>query len=336
MKKNTLNYFPKKKVSILLVLAIVTMFSLELVLVMGSNKISAVHNFSAQEKKIYVLCVREAGESWVDKNEMRSAVMGYLKALGLKYEVIESVDEWEALIKEAPEGIIIINCHGEVVPIPTSYGDDYESFYKDLAELIKNKGWIFVQMVGFGFCMVGNTKTVGESYGVEEEAIFRALGLEGLVDPWYTGTAELSGSLGKNISKAIGVSIPETVAVDTAIAIAVDQLPEQVKVLWYWYKVPESEETWQGYPYLGVVALKIGKGILVWGGLVEMAGAEYGKIAALVTAYILNPKLATMRVRLPLLTRKYIFIYSLVAVGAIFAAFGLALLFKRSVPPEGT
>ncbi|RLF15517.1 MAG: hypothetical protein DRJ66_04265 [Thermoprotei archaeon] len=329
MKKNT-----KRKVSILLVLVIATLFSLELV--MGLNKTLATHNFSAQEKKIYVLCVREAGESWVDKNEMRSSVVGYLKALGLKCEVIESVDEWEALIKEAPEGVIIINCHGEVIPIPTSYGDDYESFYNDLAELIKNKGWIFVQMVGFGFCMVGNTKTVGESYGVEEEAIFRALGLEGLVDPWYTGTAELSGTLGKNVSKAIGVSIPETVAVDTAIAIAVDQLPEHVKVLWYWYKVPESEETWQGYPYLGVVALKIGKGILVWGGLVEMAGAGYGKMAALVTAYILNPKLAAMKVKLPLLTRKYIFIYSLVAVGAIFAAFGLALLFKRSVPPEGT
>ena len=193
MKKNALsNFSNKKKVSILLVLVIATMFSLELV--MGLNKVSAVHNFSAQERKIYVLCAAEAGDSWVNKGEMRDAVVGYLKALGLEHEVIESVDEWGALIEEAPEGIIVINCHGELIPIPTSYGGDYESFYKDLARLIKDRGWIFVQIVGFGSFLIGNTKTVGASQVVDDSGasvFFSALGLSyhqsgvpDLVNPW--------------------------------------------------------------------------------------------------------------------------------------------------------
>ena len=340
MKKNISGHFPRKEVSILLVLVIATMLSLELAI--GLNKVSAVRNFSAQKRKIYVLCAAEAGESWVNKGEYQDVVVGYLKALGLEYELIDSVDKWGALIKEAPEGIIVINCHGELIPIPTSYGDDHVSFYKDLAELIKDKGWIFITMTGYGSYLIGNSKTVGMTVIVDDSGasvFFSALGLSyhqpgapDLINPWCDQRAKLSGSLGKNVSSAIGMSIPETVDAPRALAVAVDQLPEHVKVLWYWYKVPESAKMWQGYPYLAVVAFKIGKGMLVWGGL---GGGSIGaKMAVLATAYILNPELATMKVRVPLLTRRYIFVYSLVAVGAIFAAFGLVLLFKRSVPPE--
>jgi len=339
MERYTSGKFSKRRMRNLLVLVLVIIF---LTLGTGLSEALAIYNFSAQERKIYVLCVAEAGESWVNKNDMRDAAITFLSALGLKGEVIETADEWDALVREAPEGVIVINCHGEVVPIPTSYGTDYQSFYRDLASLIKDKGWIFIQIPGFGFFFVGNSKTVGSKYKVADSGVgvfLSALGLsyhqEGvpdLVNPWCNQEAIIT-DLAKNVSRAVGLRLPEMVKASRALAIATDQLPEHVKVLWYWYKVPEDKKIWQGYPYLAIVGVKVGKGMLVWGGLGGLSGSDYGTMAAVITAYILNPDLTTRAGGLPLLRKRQLFIYSLVAVGAIFVAYLIVLLYRRSAPP---
>jgi len=73
--------------------------------------------------------------------------------------------------------------------------------------------------------------------------------------------------------------------------------------------------------------------MLVWGGLGGLSGSDYGAMAAMITAYILNPNLAIKAGGLPLLRKRQLFIYSLVAVGAIFVAYLIVLLYRRSVPP---
>jgi len=330
------SYLLKKRVSLLLVLALIVATIISPRLVFAQE----------QEKMIYVLAVKEAGANWVDKNEMKDAVTGCLKAIGLKYELISSIDDWEALIKEAPENVIIVNCHGELMPIPTSYGDDYVSFYKDLAKLVREKGWIIVQMVGYGFYYIGNSKveTVGSRLTVDDtggSVFFTAIGLSygqpdtpDLVNPWCDAEAVLVSDVARNISRVVGIRLPETVWCARGLAIAVDQLAElspDTKILWYWYET--KNKTWQGYPYLAIVALKVGKGIVVWGGL---GGGESEKYTALVTAYLVKPELATMKVRVPFMMKRYIFTYSLIALGAAIAAFGIAMLYRRAIPPPET
>ena len=338
-EKYTLDKLLRERKCTLLVIIVIL-----LTLVAGLSETLAIlyNNFSAQERKVYILCVTEADDSWVNKNDMRDATISFLSALGIKGEVIETADEWDTLIRQAPEGAIVINCHGEVTPLPTSYGADYESFYRDLASLIKDKGWVYIHIPGFGFYFTGNSKTVGDKYKVGDSGVgifFSALGLsyhqEGvpdLVNPWCDQDAIIT-DLARNVSRAVGLRLPEMVRASRALAIAVDQLPEDIKVLWYWYKVPEDKKIWQGYPYLALVCIKVGKGVLVWGGLGGRSGSDYGAMAAMITAYILNPDLATKAGGLSLIRKRQLFIYSLVAVGAIFVAYLVVLLYRRSVPP---
>jgi len=306
------------------------------------SEISAVHNISAQERRIYILCTGDAGERLVFRLEMLYAVVGFLEGVGLKYHIIKSVDDWGSLIKSEAEGVVVINCHGEVIPIPSYYGDDYSSFYRDLANLIKDEGWIFIQIVGYGFYYVGNRKTVGSVYEVGDtgaSVFFNSLGLsyhEGsapdIINPWCDSQAILT-STGEDVSKVVGIDIPESVEAIRALAIATDRLPDHIKILWYLYKVPEETKVWQDYPYLGVVAIKVGKGILVWGGI-KATGTDCGKIAVVATTYVLNPQFTTIKPRFSLIMQRAIRVYSLVAVITLFVALILVILYKKSVPPE--
>ena len=95
----------------------------------------------------------------------------------------------------------------------------------------------------------------------------------------YAQLKELIGS--KNLDEALCL-------VSRALrAIATNATP-----LWYFYKVPESAKTWDGLPYYSMAAWKVGKGMLVWGGM--SGGDEMRKtaITAAVVAYILDPTLA--------------------------------------------
>ena len=112
------------------------------------------------QPRIYVLAVKECGSSWTDSSALAKEIGRILEkeaGLELEYEVIDSIEEWGALVEKGEPDLILINAHGEVVPIPTKYGDDWEAFYKRLAYLIKEKGWIFINPVGYGFYYIGNT-----------------------------------------------------------------------------------------------------------------------------------------------------------------------------------
>ncbi|RLF04359.1 MAG: hypothetical protein DRK00_06910, partial [Thermoprotei archaeon] len=92
------------------------------------------------QPRIYILAVKECGSSWTDSGALAKEIGRILEkeaGLELEYKVINSIEEWGTLVEEGEPDLIVINAHGEVMPIPTKYGNDWESFYKRLAYLIK-------------------------------------------------------------------------------------------------------------------------------------------------------------------------------------------------------
>ena len=44
------------------------------------------------------------------------------------------------LVGEGVEGAILVNAHGELIPIPSEYSGDWQAFHSKLAELVREKG----------------------------------------------------------------------------------------------------------------------------------------------------------------------------------------------------
>lgn len=290
--------------------------------------LAAVPAAYAQPYKVYLLYVAEAGDSWVSKDAFASFLTTHLKQAGVSFEVIKSIDDWGKLVDQAPENLIVVNCHGEVMPIPTKYGDNYTLFYQDLARNVREKGWILVLPIGLTTWLIGNEKTVGYKVEVDGPSLreFRiSLGLPP-INPWCDQSAQIS-DLGRRVAGVLGLDVPEVVG--AARAIATNATP-----LWYFYKVPEAAKTWDGIPFYSMAAWKVGKGMLVWGGM--SGGEEMRKtaITAAVVAYILDPTLAEKTPPPPpLITPERIYMYA-IAAAVVVLLIVLALVLVKGRAPK--
>jgi len=258
----------------------------------------------AQPAKIYVLNVNEAGTGWIDREVFTAAFIQKLKALNLdvEVEVVRSVGDWGRLVGEGVEGVILVNAHGELVPIPSEYGGDWKAFYSKLAELVREKGWVVVNVAGLGFYYIGNSE-------IEDVGLVRIVGVDGPIylalsmgvsitpmqqyrwpGPQILRYCEVS-ELGRRVFGVLGLDMPERLAIEWPLAM--DAVPE-----WWLYEL--RTENFTAY---ACVAIRAGRGMLLWSGLTMVSLETKVNAAAAMVALVLDPELPYKEPRSrPLLT----------------------------------
>ena len=242
---------------------------------------------------IYILSVKESQGWWTDLQMLAAKTQDYLqragKALGLSFsiEVIDSIEKWDKFVAEAPPYAVIINAHGELVPVPPRYGTDWQSFFKDLAANIKYKGWVFVNPVGYGFFYVTYNYTrrpdgtwKWEFLKVDTaglDTLGKWLGIAATAWPDPSGRVPSVTGLGKLVFDALGYSMSDT-------ADAPRPLTTNASASWYFYVLKRGKAS--TYACAGFV---VGKGALLWGGWADGRIEEQAKVAVAMTLYHLFP-----------------------------------------------
>ena len=253
----------------------------------------AFASLASAQPTIYILKVTESQSSWTTPELLAARLQDYLKAaasdLGLSFnvEVIDSIEKWETLMNESPPNAVIINAHGELVPVPPKYGTDWQSFYRDLAMNIMYKGWVFVNPIGYGFYYVTynytrrpdgtwdwTLLTVGPA-GLD--TLGGWLGIVATAWPEAAGGAPKLTDLGKHVFDVLGYDMPDT-------ANAPRPITTNVPASWYFYVLQSGNAT-----AYSCVAFSIGKGALLWGGWAGSPIEEQARVAVAMTLYYLFP-----------------------------------------------
>jgi len=242
---------------------------------------------------IYILSVKESQGWWTDPQPLTAKTRDYLqragKALGLSFsiEVIDSIERWDKFVAEAPPNAVIINAHGELVPVPPKYGSDWQSFFRDLAVNIKYRGWVLVNPVGYGFFYVTYNYTrrpdgawKWEFLKVDTvglDTLGKWLGMVATAWPDPSGGVPRLTELGKLVFNALGYSMPDT-------ANAPRPLTTNASASWYFYVLRRGNVS--TYACAGFV---VGRGALLWGGWAGGWIEEQAKVAVAMTLYHLFP-----------------------------------------------
>jgi len=262
--------------------------SLLLLLVLAICSVAAL-----AQPTIYILSVKESQGWWTDPQLLTAKTRDYLqragKALGLSLsiEVIDSIEKWEKFVDEAPPNAVIINAHGELVPVPPRYGSDWQSFFRDLAVNIKYRGWVLVNPVGYGFFYVTYNYTrrpdgtwKWEFLKVDTaglDTLGKWLGMAATAWPDPSGGVPRLTELGKLVFDALGYSMPDT-------ANAPRPLTTNASASWYFYVLRRGNVS--TYACAGFV---VGRGALLWGGWADGWIEEHAKVAVAMTLYHLFP-----------------------------------------------
>ena len=242
---------------------------------------------------IYILKVAESQGWWTTPELLTVRLQDYLKTaasdLGLSFnvEVIDSIEKWERLMNESPPSAVIINAHGELVPVPPKYGTDWQSFYRDLAMNIVYKGWVFVNPIGYGFYYVTYNYTRRPD-GTWEWALFTVgpagldtlggwLGIVATAWPGAAGGSPKLTDLGNHVFSVLGYDMPDT-------ANAPRPITTNAPASWYFYMLEAGNAT-----AYACVEFSIGKGALLWGGWAWSPVEDQARVAVAMALYHLFP-----------------------------------------------
>ena len=114
-------------------------------------------------KKVYILCVDGEVGHWTCPYGVRDSVKYWLEKWGIPYEVIDTHDKWYNILTSGEKDLLIINTHGEAVPIPPQYAVIYDpssgwvsnykdvckQFYIDLLKTIDSGRWVWIEPIGY-------------------------------------------------------------------------------------------------------------------------------------------------------------------------------------------
>jgi len=99
---------------------------------------------------IYVISISGISGSWTTPTSMRDAVVSFAHQMGVVVNVIDSFSALDALIHDPPSRIIIINAHGEAMPMSTAWQSSSD-YVANLGELVRTKAWVWVTVAGWPF-----------------------------------------------------------------------------------------------------------------------------------------------------------------------------------------
>jgi hypothetical protein len=244
---------------------------------------------ASAKPKIYVLAVKDAQSWWTDHNKLCERILYYLdkaaKDLGLSFdvEVVDSIEKWEKLMSEPPLNAVVINAHGEAIPVPPKYGTDWQTFLRDLATNMVGRGWVFVNPIGYGFYYV-NYNYTRRPDGKWDWA-FSTVGGDGLatvasvlgISVSVTGQGLWMTDLGKHVSGVLGYDMPNPANANRPIST-------NVPVIWYFYSVRVGAVV-----SYACVEINFGTGALLWGGWAQAPEDEQARVAVAMTLYHLFP-----------------------------------------------
>jgi hypothetical protein len=248
---------------------------------------------ASAKPKIYILNVKESQASWTTPDYITARMQQFLKSaaddLGLSFdvEVVDSIEKWEKLMNDPPLNAVVINAHGEAIPVPPKYGSDWQSFYRDLAMNIVYKGWVFVNPIGYGFYYVtynytrrpdGGWDWVYYTVGASGLDVLGGwLGIVATAWPQAAGGSPKLTDLGKHVFGVLGYDMPET-------ANAPRPITTNVPASWYFYVLQAGNAT-----AYACVAFNIGKGALLWGGWASSPMDDQARVAVAMALYHLFP-----------------------------------------------
>ncbi|MEM1829677.1 MAG: hypothetical protein QXV79_03455 [Thermofilaceae archaeon] len=241
---------------------------------------------------IYILNVRESQGWWSTPELLTTRIMDLLDTarrdltIDFRVEVIDSIERWEDLLTAAPPNAVIVNAHGELVPVPPGYGVDWQTFYRDLAMNIIYKGWVWVNPIGYGFYYVTynytrtergwewSTLTVGPA-GLD--TLGGWLGIVATAWPEAAGGTPTLTDLGRHVFDVLGYNLPDTPNAPRPITT-------NVPASWYFYSLERENVT-----AYSCVTFQIGKGALLWGGWASSPTDQQAMVAVAMTLYYLFP-----------------------------------------------
>ncbi len=227
----------------------------------------------ASTGKLFILaitCLQHDGE--IDPDATVAGLVDTAYDLGCPVKIVTTIDEWESILLDPPQGAIVTNPYGGVLPAPDwalQNAASAEEYLKQLGAIVGTNGWTWLHTGGYPFQTISN---VSDTTIVGKDGIAYFFNVTGVVTKGG-GVSELDADFltdddGVNLNYFFSVTgrdpLPTKLWFDHSIVLPSSELPE-TKFTFYMSPSATSQS--------GAISLYEGGGYYVhWGGPISKSG----------------------------------------------------------------
>ena len=212
-----------------------------------------------EDLDIYVINIPKVRSEWIKKpSDVRIAVEEVMAGIGRKVFSTASMEELDDLVRNPPDNAIVINGHGEAMPMPSSWEDDWQSYFKTLARNIRDHGWCFTSITGYPFFYY--VKEHEERHQCAENGLNAVLSIVGArANCWHGVNGDLTVSLTEE-----GRNAADKTALKSTL-----KFPEETTMcrVAEWIRVDPIKMFYSRGALCGASAIPIGKGFFIQNGM---------------------------------------------------------------------
>ena len=216
--------------------------------------------------QIHVINIPSVGHSWINNpNEVVEILTRFQDYQ--EYDMIEitSLEELDEIVRTPPDNMIIINAHGETIPMHPSWDTNWSQYFKKISENVKTCGWVFVSISGMPFWCYSNNEPNVEVQWAGINAFLESSSNR-IHSRLLTGWSNIT-PYGRNIAALLGVELPETMYIQRLL-----EFTDRSSIVKSLYNIGSLS---------GISAIKMGSGFFIHCGLMENLPRTFGELKGL-------------------------------------------------------
>lgn len=119
-------------------------------------------SFASIWQEAYIINITGVPGCFINNpNALQTTMTTILQQFGIHTNLITTLGQLSALLRNPPKAAIVMNTHGEIMPVPT--GIDWRDHFRGLCEAVMNYGWILVNTGGYPFYYEAHNRPVGQN-----------------------------------------------------------------------------------------------------------------------------------------------------------------------------
>lgn len=201
--------------------------------------------------QVHVISIPGVSHGWIyNPNNVVTQIREFCASNNCEVIEIKTLDGLDKIIRNPPERLILINAHGETIPIPKSW-ENWRPYLHTISNNIIEKGWIVVSITGMPFWYYSSDENDIEIQWNGINELLSSIEIEVLRNLMY-GWTEIT-KFGKNISRIFDVPL-----VDSLLFSRLLKFTNLTNITKSMYRIGDLS---------GISAIKMGNGYFIHNGL---------------------------------------------------------------------
>jgi hypothetical protein len=209
-------------------------------------------------RDIYIISIdgtRSMGVANVET--IANRVMESFRAAEYEVNVVTNLDSLNELVRSNRRNVVLINAHGETIPMHPSWGEDWRAYLIRLGTLARDFGWTIVSVTGYPFFYYsrgGNVTQIQPAERLNGLGAFLSV-VEGQVRGAFWSLVDLTMEGRNSASLSDVVVFPDKLWISRCFI---------------WDNLQPTKIFYVAGPIIGAAAIPIGRGFLVYNGMMPI------------------------------------------------------------------